>query len=144
MFRRGNRPQKLISTHSMWGFTRPVTRSDHFIPSTLVICSDGLFDRRVLNDNKAPMLLVAAARAAHTRLQNLPDQRFWHQVRFQSPHRAGRLDNFEQIGGARPLPDHGFLPTLTPPDPQPSAAFLQSCSLGGAPPWFAFGAIPMD
>src|SRR5580704_7454560 len=101
----------------MWGFIRAVPRSDHFIPSTLVICSDGFLDGRVLNDKKAPILHVAAARAAHTRLQNLPDQRLWHRVRLQSPHRASRLDNFEQIGGTRQLLDHGFLHTVTRLEP---------------------------
>src|SRR5260370_38203494 len=133
MRRGGNRQQNWMSTYSMWGFTRALTRSDYFITSALVICSDGLFERRVLNDTKAPMLHVAAARAAHTRLQNLPDQRFWHQVRFQSPHRAGRLDNFEQIGGARQLLDHGFLLTLTPPAAQHPASLLPSISPVGVP-----------
>src|SRR3981189_1853676 len=133
MFRRGNRPQELIATHSKWRFTRPVARSDHFIPGTLVVCSDGLFDRRVLNNNKAPMLHVAAARAAHTCLQNLPDQRLWHRVRLQSPHRAGCLDNFEQIGGARELHYHGSLLAVNCLDANRLTSLLRSCSLVGTP-----------
>src|SRR6266404_5376379 len=140
MFRRGNRPQKLIPAHAMWGFTRPVARSDLCIPGTLVICSDGLFDRRVPNDNKAPMLHIAATRAAHSCLQNLPDQRLWHRVRLQSPHRASRLNNFEQIGGARQRFDHGFLLAVTQPScslPNPSlrVAIMPPSVTSQTPAW---------
>src|SRR3981189_2907233 len=73
------------------------------------------------------------ARAPNTCLREFPDQRLWHRVRLQSPHRAGRLDNFEQIGGARELLYHGSLLAVNCLDANRSTSLLRSCSLVGTP-----------
>jgi hypothetical protein len=54
-----------------------------------------LLDLGVPDHQEAPALHVAAGGSGGTRLEDLPDQRFGYRIGFQSPHRAGGMDDLE-------------------------------------------------
>jgi mRNA-degrading endonuclease HigB of HigAB toxin-antitoxin module len=93
-----------------------IARHRIFFPGAFVIGRDGFFDLRVLDYQKAPALHVAAVGGRNTGFEDLPDQRIGHRVRFQPPHRPGRMHDLENAGfvGARfghPVPppsNHGI------------------------------------
>jgi hypothetical protein len=85
IFSRIEQPQKPI----------PIPGANLFVPGPLVVGPDRILDRRVLDDEKPPPLHIAATWSADSGLKDLVDQRVWHRIWLQSPHRPGGPHDLE-------------------------------------------------
>src|SRR5580704_11317379 len=83
------------------GSPAPISWRDLLIPGALIQGPDRLLDLRIADYQEAPALHISATRGTHARFEDLPDQFVWHRVWFQTPHRPGGSDDFEQVGGVR-------------------------------------------
>jgi hypothetical protein len=66
-------------------------------PSPLVQGPDRLLDLRIADYQESPALHISAARGTDARFQDLANQFVRHRIWFQSPHRPGAANDFEQI-----------------------------------------------
>ena len=77
---------------------RGVAWSDNLVERALVINLNGLFDFRVLNDQKSPGLRVCGVGCRGPRLKDLPNEFVRYRVRLQSAHSPGGMDDVEDVG----------------------------------------------